>query len=76
MHKSHVHAEESIKTSANSDSRHILIIGISLIAALILLFLISMIFNSSGSDGGLAQAVPADSSDVDTLTVIEEEDEV
>ncbi|MCK4806220.1 MAG: PQQ-binding-like beta-propeller repeat protein [Candidatus Aegiribacteria sp.] len=73
MHKSHVHAEESIKTSANSDSRHILIIGISLIAALILLFLISMIFNSSGSDGGLAQAVPADSSDVDTLTVIEEE---
>ncbi len=73
MHKSHVQVEESIKTSGNGDSRHILIIGISLIAALILLFLISTVFNSSGSDGGLAQAVPADSSDTDTLAVIEDE---
>ncbi|MCD4701114.1 MAG: PQQ-binding-like beta-propeller repeat protein [Candidatus Aegiribacteria sp.] len=73
MHKSHIHAEESIQTSGNGDSRHILIIGVSLIAVLILLFLISTIFNSSGSDGGVAQAVPADSSDTDTLTVIEDE---
>ncbi|NOQ22528.1 MAG: PQQ-binding-like beta-propeller repeat protein [Candidatus Aegiribacteria sp.] len=73
MHKSHVHIEESIKISRNTDSRHILIIGISLIVALILLFLISMLFNSPGSDGGLGQVVPADSSDTETLTVIEDE---
>lgn len=73
MHKSHVHAQESIKTAGNTDRRHILVIGISLIATLILLFLISTVFKSAGSDGVLAQAVPADSSDIDTLTVIEEQ---
>ena len=74
MHKSQAHTEESIQTSRNSDSRHITIIGTSLISALVLLFLISTIFNSTGSDedpAEMAQVVPADSSDVDSLTAIE-----
>jgi len=72
LHKSHVHAEEGIQTPGKSDTRHILIVGTSLIAALVLLFLISTVFKSGGSDGGSAQAVPADSSDADNLTVIED----
>jgi outer membrane protein assembly factor BamB len=74
LHKSQTHAEEGIRTSRNSDSRHITIIGTSLIAALVLLFLISTVFNSTGSDedpAKMAQVVPADSSDVDSLTAIE-----
>ena len=73
MHKSDVHAEESIRTEGSTDRKHILVIGISLIATLILLFLISTVFKSAGSGGSLAQAVPADSSDIDTMIVIEEQ---
>jgi outer membrane protein assembly factor BamB len=73
LHKSNVHAQENIRTSGNTDRRHILVIGISLIATLILLFLISTVFKSAGSGGELAQAVPADSSDIDTVTVIEDD---
>ncbi len=71
MHKSQVHAEEGIKTPADTDRKHILVIGISLITTLVLLFLISTVFKSSEPEGGLAQAIPADSSDIDSLTVIE-----
>ncbi len=73
MHKSNVHAQETIRTAGSTDRRHILVIGISLIATLILLFLISTVFKSAGSGGELAQAVPADSSNIDTVTVIDEQ---
>ncbi|MEN8209379.1 MAG: PQQ-binding-like beta-propeller repeat protein [Candidatus Fermentibacteria bacterium] len=74
MQKSNVHADERIKTAGYSDKRHIFIIGISLISTLILLFLITTVFKSEGSGGSLPQAVPADSSDIDTITAIEEQD--
>ncbi len=73
MHKSNVHADESITTSRNGESRHILIIGISLITALLLLFLISTVFNSDGGLTGAEQVVPADSSDTDSLTLVQDE---
>lgn len=70
MHKSQTHTEEGFQTSRNSDSRYIATIGISLIAVLVLLFLISTIFNSNGSDeepAGMPQVVPAE----DSLPAIE-----
>ena len=75
MHKSQTHAEEGIRTPRNSDSRHITIIGTSLIAALVLLFLISAIFNSNGSDGkdaAVAQVVPVEDS-LPAIEILDEE---
>ncbi len=73
MHKSHAHPQESIKASGNTDRKHIIVIGISLITTLVLLFLISTVFKSAGPESGMAQAVPADSSDIDTLNTVQDD---
>ncbi len=63
MHKSHTH--DGIQTSEKGDNTRILIIGISLGAALILLFLISTVFKSNGSNAEpseVAQVLPLEDS--------------
>jgi eukaryotic-like serine/threonine-protein kinase len=75
LHKTNIHAEKGIQTSRSGDSRAVLLIGASLIAALIVLFLISTVFRP-GTEGGSEepmQAVPADSTAADSLTAAESE---
>ena len=68
------HSENSIQVSENGDSRYITTIGVSIIAALVILFLISTFFGTEGPDDSIpetSQVVPLDSSGADTLAFMD-----
>ncbi|MFO8184848.1 MAG: PQQ-binding-like beta-propeller repeat protein [Candidatus Aegiribacteria sp.] len=70
MHKAETHSEEGIGSRAHGDTRKATLIGVSLMGALIALFLLSTVFNSGrgGEDPApTLQAVSEDSSGTDSL---------
>lgn len=72
VHKSQTHTEEHFHTDEKPARRQIVIIGISLISALIILFLLSTVFNFNlsglgGESDDVLQMTPGDSVQTDSL---------
>lgn len=70
MHKAETHTEEGIGSQAHGDSRKAAVIGVSLMGALIALFLLSTVFSPKGEGEDpvpTLQTVSEDSSGTDSL---------
>lgn len=70
MHKAETHTEEGISSPARGDTRKAKLIGVSLMGALIALFLLSTVFSSKGEGEDpvpTLQTVSEDSSGTDSL---------
>ena len=74
MHRAQTNTEHGIGTASGGDTRTATIIGVSLMGALVVLFLLSTVFGTGEGGGGTTptlQTVPEDTSGVDTLPGIE-----
>ncbi|MCK4505027.1 MAG: PQQ-binding-like beta-propeller repeat protein, partial [Candidatus Aegiribacteria sp.] len=68
--KSHIQIENDGRIVENRSHRQNMIIGITLISTLVILFLLSTVFYSTGSNGeadGVSQVLPGDSTKIDSL---------
>jgi len=71
VHKTQAHTEVSTQPSRFGDRKYTAIIGISLISALVLLFLVSTVFNTTETPDSAGQTIAADSAAADSVPVLD-----